>query len=153
MPKVSLADSLKEWDSLLAGVDENEALDVPHLRELQARLAAVAQATRELATEQADLEGRRRAVTQQLGLTRQSAKDIAVELKSAIRAQLGHRNERLTRYNIRPTRRRRRTVSVAAGISQYPRPDLLPAAGLTQNGPVPPPAGKHDEEPASLDKN
>lgn len=149
MPKVSLADSLREWDSLLTGVDENEALDVAYLRELRTRLAAAVEAIRQLAAEQADLEARRRGVTQQLRITRQTGEDIAVELRSAIRGLLGHRNERLVRYNIRPTRRRRRTVPEAAGIALFPRPDLLPAAGITQGGPPPPTAEPSEEGPAS----
>lgn len=140
MPKVSLADALREWDSLLAGTDENEALDLPHLRALRDRLEAVVKATRELAVEQADLQGRKQAVTQQLRITRQHGQDLAVELKSAIRGQLGHRNERLVRYNIRPTRRRRRTVPEHVGISYYPRPDLLAAAGLAEKPSAPAPA-------------
>ncbi|MFL6197265.1 MAG: hypothetical protein ACJ75H_23965 [Thermoanaerobaculia bacterium] len=149
MPKVSLADTLREWDSLLAGVDENEALHLPHLRELRARLAAAAEAVRELAAEQASLEARRRSVTQQLRITRQAGQDITVELRSAIRGLLGHRSERLVRYNIRPTRQRRRTVPETAGISVYARPDLLAAAGIKQASPQPPAAEPREEEPAS----
>jgi hypothetical protein len=149
MPKVSLADALREWDSLLAGVDENEALDVPHLRELQTRLAAAVRAIRELAAEQADLEARRRAVTQQLRITRQTGEDLAVELRSIIRGRLGHRNERLTRYNIRPTRRRRRTIPETVGIALYARPDLLPAAGINPAGSPPPSAEPREEGSAS----
>jgi hypothetical protein len=51
----------------------------------------------------------------------------------------------LTRYRIRPTRRRTRKVEEEAGISVYPRPDLLAAIGLA---PAPAPATP-DPEPSS----
>jgi hypothetical protein len=54
-----------------------------------------------------------------------------------IRAQLGHRNEGLVRYRIRPIRRRSRAVDEETGIVTFARPDLLAAAGLA---PQPSPA-------------
>jgi hypothetical protein len=47
----ALADTLAEGDSLLRALDENEALNVPHLRELRDQLAAVIGAIKELADE------------------------------------------------------------------------------------------------------
>lgn len=85
MPKEALATTLQDLSSLLTGMYENEALNVPHLRELRGQLAAVIEAIKALADEQAALEGRRQAVTQQL--------------------------RGLVRFNIRPTRRRSRAKS------------------------------------------
>ena len=135
MPKESLAAMTQELSSLLAGMSENEALDVPHLQVLRRQLADILEAIQSLAAEQASLEGRRQAVTQQLRITRRHAQDIVVAVRGAIRAQLGHRNEGLVRYNIRPTRRRSRAMSEETGIALYPRPDLLAAAGLEPRPP------------------
>jgi len=148
MPKVALADTLTEWDQLLAGLEEDEALDLPHMRELRERLAALIHATRELVTEQAYLKGRKQAVTQQLRITRRLGQDLVVEVRSLIRGQLGHRNERLVSYKIRPTRQRRRTTQEHFGVSQFPRPDLLSAVGLTPEA-VPPAPAASSEPPAS----
>jgi hypothetical protein len=128
MPKISLAETLKEGDSLVAALDEGGALDVPYLRELRDDLVAVLAAIRELAAEQAHLEARRQAITQQMRITRGKGQDLVIKVRAAIRSRLGHRNALLTRYNIRPTRRTK--VQEEVGIASFPRPDLLPAAGL-----------------------
>ena len=95
-------------------------------------------AVRELALEQADLEGRRQAVTQQLRITRRRGLDLTIKVKAAIRSALGHRNELLSRFGIQPIRSRKTREEV--GIAVYPRPDLLAAAGLTQKLPSAMPA-------------
>ena len=147
MPKVSLADTREEWDSLFSALGENEALDDPVLRGLRDQFGAVILALRILAADQKDLQARRQAVTQQMRITRKTGEDLVVQIRSAIRGRLGHRSEMLTRYRIRPTRRRTRRVEEEAGISVYPRPDLLAAIGLA---PVPAPATP-DPEPATLE--
>lgn len=78
MPKEALATTLHELSSLLAGMHENEALNVPHLQELRGQLAASIEAIKSLAAEQAWLQGRRQAVTQQLRITRRKTQDIVV---------------------------------------------------------------------------
>jgi hypothetical protein len=130
MSKIALADALKEWDSMLAALDNIEELDKPALRALRDELAAMAQAVKALADEQAYLEARRQAVTQQLRITRSHGLELTIKVKAAVKGELGHRNELLTRFGIRPVRSRRKREEV--GVAVYPRPDLLPAAGLSQ---------------------
>ena len=130
MPKESLADTREEWDSLYSALGENEALDEPVLRDLRDQLGAVILALRILAADQQELQARRQAVTQQLRITRKRGADLVVQIRSAIRSRLGHRNEGLVRYRIRPTRRRTRRVEEEIGISVFPRPELLAAIGL-----------------------
>ncbi len=145
MPKVSIADTREEWDSLYSALGENEALNDPALRGLRDQLGAVILALKMLAADQRDLQARRQAVTQQLRITRKKGEDLVVQIRSAIRGRLGHRNEGLVRYRIRPTRRRTRSVEEEVGVSVYPRPDLLAAIGLA---PAPSPAAAVPE-PAS----
>lgn len=130
MPKAALADTREEWDSLYSALGENEALNDPYLRNLRDQLGALILALKILAADQKDLQARKQAVTQQMRITRKTGEDLVVQIRSAIRGRLGHRSEMLTRYRIRPTRRRTRKVEEEAGISVYPRPDLLPAIGL-----------------------
>jgi hypothetical protein len=137
MPKDALATTLQDLRSLLTGMEQNEALAAPHLRELRGQLAAMLEAIKALADEQVSLEGRRRAVTQQLRITRRKAQDLTVAIRAAIRSQLGHRYEGLVRYNIRPIRRRSRSIPEETGVSVYPRPDLLAAAGMVRREPEP----------------
>ncbi len=130
MPKVSLADTHEEWDSLYSALGENEALDDPYVRNLRDQLGAVILALRILAADQRELKSRGQAVTQQMRITRKTGADLVVQIRSAIRGRIGHRSEMLSRYRIRPTRRRTRKVQEEVGISVYPRPDLLAAIGL-----------------------
>jgi len=131
MSKVALADELAEWDAILSGLSDIEALDKPDLQELAAKLTALSRAVRELRGEQAALEARRQAITQQLRITRRLGQDLTIKIKAAVKGALGHRSELLTVFGIKPTRSRKSREET--GIAQYPRPDLLAAAGLTQS--------------------
>ena len=128
MSKVSLASELAEWYSIAAGMADTEALDKPDLRELHEQLSAMIEAVRALAAEQSDLEGRRQTITQQLRITRRRGQDLLIRIKSAIKATLGHNNEFLVRFNIRPIRSRK--TREGRGITTFLRPDLAAAAGL-----------------------
>lgn len=130
MPKVSIADTREEWDSLYGALGENEALNDAVLRDMRNQLGAVILALKILAADQQELQARRQAVTQQLRITRKRGADLVVHIRSAIRSRLGHRNEGLVRYRIRPTRRRTRKLEEEVGIAVYPRPELLAAIGL-----------------------
>jgi hypothetical protein len=135
MPKVALGKTLLDWESTVAGLAEYPALDQPHLRELGEQLTAFVAAVKALADVQADLEGRRRAITQQMRITRRKGEETAISLRNAIRSAMGHSSEALTRFRVRPIRRHTR-FDEEAGIAFYPRPDLL----------VPPLAGDSSEE-------
>ena len=135
MPKIALGTTLLHWESTVAGLAEDPALDQPNLRELGNQLTAFIAAVKELADEQAGLEGRRRAVTQQLRITRRKGEEVAIKLRHAIQSVMGHSSEALTRFRVRPIRRHTR-VNEETGIAVYPRPDLL----------VQPPAGDSSEE-------
>src|SRR6476659_6929677 len=126
MPKIALADTLHEWESLYRALGEDPALDTPDLRSLRERLRFMLEATKELVAEQASLQARRQAVTQQLGITRGMGDDLVIKIRAGITSALGHANEALVRFGIRPTRRRARTTTLGV----FPRPDLLAAAGI-----------------------
>jgi hypothetical protein len=134
MPKTAFADTLLEWDSLLAAMDEPEILNQPHMRQLRDQLEVMIQNTRALAAEQAALEGRRQAVTQQLRITRRKGQDLVVRVRSAIRSHFGHRFEGLVRFRIRPVRRRSRATREEIGIAETGSPvepppvDEMPAS-------------------------
>jgi hypothetical protein len=128
MPKIALADTLHEWESLFRALGEDPALDTPALRSLRERLHLMLEATKELVAEQDSLQARRQAVTQQLRITRDMGDDLIIKIRAGITSVLGHANEALVRFGIRPTRRRGRTTKVVA--AGFPRPDLLTAAGI-----------------------
>lgn len=127
MPKTSLADMLLEQDSLFMAIDRPEILSLPYMRELRDELAATIRTTKDLAHEQAELEGRRQAVTQELRIAKGKSRDLMVRVRAAIRSHLGHRNEGLVRYRIRPIRRRSRAMAEEIGMAPTPVPPSAPA--------------------------
>ncbi len=141
MPKVALADTLQEWQSIFTGLGEDPALDTPALRQLREELRLMIEATQELAAEQDSLQARRQSVTQQLRITRGQGDDLVIRVRASITSVLGHSNEALVRFGIRPIRRRARTTKVVAAA--VPRPDLLAPAGIQAIGPK---AGAPSEE-------
>ena len=136
MPKTALADTLDEWDSLLAAMDNPEILEIPHMRELRDALEIMIQTTKALAGEQTALQAQRQAVTQQLRITRGHGQDLVIKVRAAIRGHFGHRFEWLSLYRIRPLRRRSRAAREELGISPAATQALLasipglPAAAL-----------------------
>jgi hypothetical protein len=105
------------WESILTGMDRPDILSKPHMRELRDELAAMIQTMKALANEQAFLEGRRQAVTQELRITQAKGEDLVVRVRAALRSLLGHRNEGLVRFHVRPIRRRSRRVSEEIGVA------------------------------------
>jgi chromosome segregation ATPase len=141
MPKDALADQLEEWREVLSGLDEElQDLDDPVLQELRDLLAALIEATQQLAAEQNSLMARRQAVTQQLRITRSETKDLVIAIRSAVKSRMGHRNESLVRFGIRPNRGRDRAKEEIVGIAVFPRPDLRPEALRKSRTKVKPPA-------------
>jgi hypothetical protein len=117
MPKTALADMLLEQDSLYSAIDRPEILTLPYMQELRDELDSMIKVTKALAHEQASLEARRQAVTQELRIAKTKSRDLMVRVRAAVRSHLGHRNEGLVRYRIRPIRRRSRSLPEGAGLS------------------------------------
>src|SRR4051812_40193170 len=107
MPKEARAELFGDWETLLGGIDDWLA-DIPSLRPLRDKMAAMIRDTKALAAEQVSLKARGQAVTQQLQIMEGRGKDLAVQVRAAVRSHYGHRNEGLVRFNIRPIRRRSR---------------------------------------------
>lgn len=117
MPKDALADTVVDLDRLLRAVDSHEALSVSYLRELRDELESTLRTIKALHAEQTSLTARRQEVTQLLRITKNKGKDQAVRLRSALKAHFGHRFEGLVHFQIRPVRRRSRSVPEEVGIA------------------------------------
>lgn len=129
MPKTALADTMEEWTSLLAALDNPEILEIPQMEELRAALEVKIQTVKALAAEQAALQARRQAVTQQMRITRGHGQDLVIKVKSHIKGHFGHRFEGLVRYRVRPARRRSRAAREEIGITPAAIETLL--AGIS----------------------
>jgi hypothetical protein len=105
MPKVSWAETINDWDLLLHLAEPyGEVKDLKvHLAELQAALQRL-QGLKNLRDE---LQARRQRATQEMGETRESGKDVAIQIRSILRGVLGPSNELLVQFNVRPRRSRR----------------------------------------------
>lgn len=128
MRKVALADSLKEWDSIVVHMDERPELQTPQFRELRDALAATAEMTRLLAQKQDSLKGLRQAVTQQLRITRSQGQDLAIKIQAAAKSCFGHRWPGLSLFNVKPTRGRSTSLSQLFGDGQLPVEDIRKGA-------------------------
>jgi hypothetical protein len=117
MPKDALADTVVDLDRLVRAVDSHEALSVTYLRQLRDELESTLRTIKALHAEQTSLTARRQEVTQLLRITKAKGKDLAVKLRSALKAHFGHRFEGLVQFQIRPVRRRTRSISEEAGIA------------------------------------
>lgn len=125
MPKIAEADLMLEIENFLVGTGRDETRESPQIQELRRSLAKHAARIRFLSAEQRRLIASKQEVTQALRIAKSQASELLTVLRIAIKAKLGHRNERLVKYNIRPTRRRsRRTVESEAIVPTVAVPDL-----------------------------
>lgn len=105
MPKVALADTIKDWEMLLRAAAEHadkKGLKV-HLDQLETRLRRL----QELEARRAHLRAELQAATQELNEVREAGKTNTVEIRSILKGIFGHGSERLTQFNMRPRRSRR----------------------------------------------
>jgi hypothetical protein len=146
MRKVALADTLAEWDLILAQMDKHPELQTPQFRELREALAATAEMTRRLALEQQNLEGLRRAVTQQLRITRGEGQDLVIKIQSAAKSCFGHRWKGLALFRMRPIQGRSDSLSQVFGDGQLPVEDIRKAAVQAAQPSAPDPESASREE-------
>ena len=122
MSKVSLPDTMLEWESLVAAMDQSGHLDDrPYLREFREQLAERLAALKALAGERDYLEGRRQGLTQELKIARGEGQELAINIRSVLKGALGYRNEGLVRYRVRPIRGRSRSRSKATAAGPAPK--------------------------------
>jgi hypothetical protein len=104
MPKVALADTFHNWESLLRAADElrdQKGMHV-HLDKLQDAYERL----RELDAFRESLKAQRQQATQEMREVKEAGKVAAVEVRSLLIAIFGHGNERLVQFNMSPRRKR-----------------------------------------------
>ncbi len=122
MPKITaFAKIFRDWEGLIGACIQNAALLLGIegiLTLLQGNLAEA----RQLKIEQEDLEGRRKALTQRLGVVVEEGRDNARKLRALVLAQLGPKSEQLTQFGVTPIRKGSRKAK-AAETPETPAPD------------------------------
>ena len=106
----SYADYVKDWDSLLEAVRENQDL-LPNVDLNLIELSELVDRVKSQKTVQELHTGARQKATQDLGLLVDLGKEAAVKLRGFVKAKLGPKNELLVRFGVTPVRTRsRRTL-------------------------------------------
>jgi hypothetical protein len=101
----AFADFVRLWESLLSAVADHATVLAP----VEAHRAALAETLEKLKQVKGFQQSRataRQTATQTLKEAVREAKDRAIRLREAIRAELGPTTEQLTQFGIRPLRRR-----------------------------------------------
>ncbi|HTQ81254.1 MAG TPA: hypothetical protein VMM92_14750 [Thermoanaerobaculia bacterium] len=124
----TLADTLLDWESLLAAVADNGA-DLAVVEPYRAALAATLERGRTIKATQQSQDAGRQGSTETLRDVIQEGKEQAISLRGAVRAALGPTAKKLVQFNIRPLTRRPR-----ADKSSNPAPAPETAAGATASG-------------------
>lgn len=103
MPKVALADTLSDWDLLLAAARKHLE-NKPDLKEVLEALQERLDRANKLESERQSLKARRQRATQDLRQVREEGKDLAIRVRSILKALLGSEDAGLTQFKIRPRR-------------------------------------------------
>ena len=101
MPKVSIAESLSDWEGLLTSAGSaslDDALVGEHLEELRTLL----EQAKELYARRMRLEGERRAAARALAETTEQAKMVASRLRSTLKGVYGYTNPQIIRFGAKP---------------------------------------------------
>ena len=118
MPKVSLADTLFDWEGLIfAATEKGEG--VPGLEARLAELRAALERARELEALRQRLQAERQQATQELAATRREGQDLTIAVRGMLVAAFGPRWKGLVQFGIHPhsTRRRPSTSRKASAPS------------------------------------
>ena len=106
----SYADYVKDWESLLEAVRENQD-QLPNVDGNLIELSDLLDQVKQTKTRQELHAGARQKATQDVGLLLDLGKEAAVKLRGFVKAKLGPKNELLVRFGIAPVRTRsRRTL-------------------------------------------
>ncbi len=105
--KTSLAHTFLEADQALASLLTNADL-LPSASKLRAPLEEVVTGLKGLSNRRQTLVADKQQVTQDLKATEHRVKDLLIQVKAAVRSDLGPRSEKLVEFKIAPLRPRPR---------------------------------------------
>lgn len=101
MPKVALADSLMDWEKLIANASVHEA-DDPTLARNLAALRVVLERAKETAAYRLRLEAERQVATQSLAEDKTQGKHLAMQVRHSLRAIYSAKGPRLAAFGMKP---------------------------------------------------
>jgi hypothetical protein len=129
--KASYAETTKDWESVLTASRNNGDV-LPNIEQFVTVLSDLLTEARHLKNVQEQADGTRQETTQKINETLVKGREAARRLRSAVRAHLGSKSERLPQFGIAPIRRRARKTVI---VVPPPEPGKEPTA------PTPAPSG------------
>lgn len=104
MPKVALADTFYDWEGLLRSAAQHRDQKEMHVHLDKLRTAF--DRLHELEALRESLQAQRQRATQEMVEVKEAGKLAAIEVRSLLKAILGHQNEALVQFNMSPIRKR-----------------------------------------------
>jgi hypothetical protein len=101
MPKVALADSLLEWENLIATAS-SVSDEVPEMKPLLARLQTVLKRAQDLAARRDRLRGQLQQMTQQLNESKREGKFHTTRIHSLLKGIYGTTSPKLVGFGMKP---------------------------------------------------
>ncbi len=112
MPRASsFAHVIRDWESLLAALNQHAELQVTLETERLALETDLTEA-RALKTQQETQNAGRQELTQRIKTVVAHGKDVAIAIRAVTRGKIGFRNERLVHFGMTPFRKRVRKLAV-----------------------------------------
>ncbi len=101
MPKVALADSLTDWETLIANASIHEA-DDPVLARNLAALREVLEHAKEASARRQSLDAERQILTAALARDKEQGKELAMRVRHSLRAIYTPKGPRLASFGMKP---------------------------------------------------
>jgi hypothetical protein len=121
MPDASFADTVTDWEQLLAKVTANAA-DLGFLDESHAGLTGALQRAKEASGRQATFKSQFQQATRDLEESLKLGRDLATRLRNGVRTRYGLTGEKLAEFKLRP----RRAAQKGKTKKKHPGPVLAP---------------------------
>lgn len=123
-------DVVVDWEKLLAGVEDHDEQLGEATQEERDELQQILGEAKVAKARQDSHTAARQQATQELQQILERGRDVAMKMRSAIKAKVGLRNEILVQFGIAPLRRRVRKPVVAP----FPPPPPTPEAPAPVEG-------------------
>jgi hypothetical protein len=127
MPDITAqADVFRDWDAVLGACVKNAEL-IPGIDPLKTELEGFLTQAKDLKIEQETLEGRRRAVTQQLEAAIENGRETTRKIRAFVVVHLGTANQAISQFGVTVRKRRGGKKSKSKSKS----PEAQPPAAST----------------------
>jgi len=120
MPPITAdAKLFRDWESTVGATDKNPDL-LPGVDPLKTDVQASLTQARDLKIQQEDLEGKRKAITQQLSAVKKEGRNKVRKLRAFVVSQLGPDSKHLTQWGIKPIGAVRKKAKTATAVKPKP---------------------------------